>query len=245
MTAEITETRSRAPLANSTLADTQCLIRENNMERFTVKVNMVTPAIISTLTLDGLLGAILFDELQDIDKAHAAIPLRCRDGLYHASAALAVGSIAVGKHGFIAGLRATHDLDPELIRKGKNGQPHRHMGLTRRSDFGNVMNGYPTIAAESIQWHAEGDPEEALELLQEVEFIGKRRTAGFGQVRGWQLIESDLDGVVDKDGQPLRPVPLNMWHGDTNALRADAAWRPAYWLPQHRAICAVPKGVAL
>ena len=217
------------------------------MERFTLKVEMVTPAIISTLTLDGLLGAILFDELQDVDQAHAAIPLRCRDGLYHASVALPVSIIERGKHGFIAGLRATHDLDPALIKQGKNGQPHRHLGLTRRSDFGNVMNGYQTLAAEAVQWHAEGDPDQVLALLQEVEFIGKRRTAGFGQVQvgSWQLIESDLDGITDATGQPLRPVPLTMWHGDANVLRADAAWRPAYWLPQHRAICAVPKGAAL
>jgi hypothetical protein len=215
------------------------------MERFTITVGLVTPAIISTLTLDGLLGAILFDDLQDVAQAHAAIPLRCSSGLYHASVALAVGPVETGKHGFIAGLRATHDLDPSLIKQGKNGQPHRHIGLTRRSDFGNVMNGYQTITALALQWHAEGDPEQVLELLQEVEFIGKKRTAGFGQVRSWQLQESALDGITDATGQPLRPVPLPLWHGDANALRADAAWRPAYWLPQHRAICAVPKGIAL
>lgn len=213
------------------------------MERFTITADLVTPAIISTLTLDGLLGAILFDELQDVDKAHAAIPLRCSDGLYHASVAHTVGAVEFGKHGFIAGLRATHDLDIDLIKQGKNGQPHRHLGLTRRSDFGNVMNGYPTVVAEALQWHAEGDAEQVLELLQEVEFIGKKRTAGFGQVRGWQLMESNLDGITDAAGQPLRPVPLERWQGDQNALRADAAWRPAYWLPQHRAICAVPKGM--
>ena len=213
------------------------------MERFTIRADMVTPAIISTLTLDGLLGAILFDELQDVDKAHTAIPLRCSDGLYHASVAHPVGAIVFGKHGLIAGLRATHDLDPSLIKQGKAGQLHRPIRLQRRRDFGNVMNGYQTVVAQAIEWHAEGDAEQVLDLLQEVEFIGKKRTAGFGQVRAWQLIESDLDGISDATGQPLRPVPLDRWQGDPNAIRADAAWRPAYWLPQHRAICAVPKGM--
>ena len=212
------------------------------MERFTIKAELVTPAIISTLTLDGLLGAILFDEMQDVNQAHAAIPLRCSDRLYHASVAILVGNVEIGKHGLIAGLRATHDLDLALIKQGKGGQPHRHIGLTRRSDFGNVMNGYQTIVAQMIAWHAEGDAEHVLELLEDVEFIGKKRTAGFGQVRGWELVESDLDGITDATGQPLRPVPLEMWHGNPDAIRADAAWRPAYWMPQHRAICAVPKG---
>lgn len=215
------------------------------MERFTIRAEMVTPAIVSTLTLDGLLGAVLFDELQDVDAAHAAIPLRCSDGLYHASMALAVGKVEPGKHGFIAGLRATHDLDLSLIRQGAGGQPHRRIGLTRRGDFGNVMNGYQTVFAQAIQWHAEGDADQVLELLQEIEFIGKKRTTGFGQVRDWQLMESELNGITDTAGQPLRPVPLTMWQGDPNAMRADAAWRPAYWLPQHRAICAVPKGMTV
>lgn len=213
------------------------------MERFTIEADLLSPVIINMLTLDGLLGAVLFDELQDVDKAHAAIPLRCTDGLYHASAAQAVGLIESGKHALIAGLRATHDLDLSLIKQTKDGQPHRRMGLTRRSDFGNVMNGYQTLVAESLQWHAEGDAEQVLALLQDIEFIGKKRTAGFGQVRGWRLAESELDGIADAQGQPLRPVPLTMWQGDPDAIRADAAWRPAYWVPQHRALCAVPKGI--
>ena len=48
--------------------------------------------------------------------------------------------------------------------------------------------------------------------------------------------------LVNGQALPLRPVPLEMWHGNPDAIRADAAWRPAYWMPQHRAICAVPKG---
>ena len=214
------------------------------MERFTIKADMVSPAIISTLTLDGLLGAVLFDDLQNVEEAHAAIPLRCSDGLYHASQAQPVGSPQHGKHTLIAGLRATHDLDLDLIKLGKGGKPHSTLGLARRKEFGNVMNGYQTIMAESMQWHAEGDAEQVLALLQSVEFIGKKRTAGFGQVRGWRLVESALDGITDHDGQPLRPVPLPLWTGRPNVIRADAAWRPAYWLPQHRAVCAVPKGVA-
>ncbi len=213
------------------------------MERFTIEADLLSPVIINTLTLDGLLGAVLFDELQDVDKAHAAIPLRCTDGLYHASVAQAVGLIERGKHALIAGLRATHDLDLNLIKQTKSGQPHRQLGLKRRGDFGNVMNGYQTLVAQSLQWHAEGDAEQVLELLQDIEFIGKKRTTGFGQVRGWRLAESELDGIADAQGQPLRPVPLAMWQGDPNAIRADAAWRPAYWVPQHRALCAVPKGI--
>jgi len=140
----------------------------SGMDKFTIRATVVTPAIIGTLTLDGLLGAILFEELQDIDKAHEAIPIQCRDGLYRAGVAQFVGPVESGKHGFIAGLRATHDLDLDLIKQGKDGGPHRHICMTRQSDFGNVINGYMPIVAKGIEWHAEGDAEEVLELLQNV-----------------------------------------------------------------------------
>ncbi|MGI9135410.1 MAG: hypothetical protein ACR2I0_15950 [Rhodoferax sp.] len=210
------------------------------MQRFSVEVDLCVPAILGTVTLDGLLGAVLFDDLQDIDKAHAAIPLRCSDGLYHASAVQLVGPTQTTSHWFIAGLRAIHDLDLNLVKHGKDGQPHRRLGLSRRSEFGNVMNGYRTVMATSLRWYAEGDPQGVLDLLQGIEFVGKKRTAGFGQVHRWRLTESQFDGVMDAQGQPLRPVPLTMWGGDANAIRADVAWRPAYWLTQHRALCAVP-----
>ena len=100
------------------------------MERFTIRADLVTPAIISTLTLDRFLGAILFDDLQDVDRARAAIPLQCQNGLFHASMSLLAGATEVGTHCLIAGRRATQDLDLELIKLGMDGGPHRHLGPT-------------------------------------------------------------------------------------------------------------------
>jgi hypothetical protein len=51
-------------------------------DRFRISAVMATPVIITSYaTLDGLLGAMLFDQLQDVDAAHAAIPIRTTDGL--------------------------------------------------------------------------------------------------------------------------------------------------------------------
>lgn len=216
------------------------LRRRTQIDRFTIRAELKTPIILSPLTLDGLLGAILFNQTQDVDKAHAAIPIRCTDGLFHASVAMLQDVFCANKHSLIAGLRATHDLDLQLIKQSKSGQPHRTIGLQRRREFGNVMSTYQATAAGSIQWHAEGDAEHVLSLLEDVDFIGKKRSAGFGQVHHWQLLESDLDGIVGPDSYPLRPVPLDQWSGATDAVKADAAWKPAYWLPAHRAICVVP-----
>jgi len=59
------------------------------------------------MTLDGILGAVLFDQLQDVDAAHAAIPIKQTEGLFHASAII-VEPIDKGRTAFIAGLYPTH-----------------------------------------------------------------------------------------------------------------------------------------
>lgn len=210
-------------------------------ERFRISAVMVTPVIFTAhATLDGLIGALLFERLQDVDVAHAAIPLRSTDGLFHASAARLISVASSRKLGFVAGLRASHDIDIALVQRNASGDPHKALGLTRRGDFGNVANAYTAHAAEVVEWTAEGDGDRVIELLQRVPFIGKRRNAGFGEVLNWHIEQADDDGVVSRDGLVLRPVPVEVLGAGRSEVVCDAAWRPAYWNPRHRAACYVP-----
>jgi hypothetical protein len=106
------------------------------------------------------------------------------------------------------------------------------------------MNSYKSHAASTISWYAQGDAGEVERMLQGVAFIGKRRASGFGQVSGMRIEPDELNGVTGYFGEPLRPVPVDIFleafGGDASSLRADAAWRPAYWNPDNRAICHVP-----
>jgi len=212
------------------------------MRRFRVTAHMNSPIIFGGgyATLDGLLGALLFDQLDDVDAAHAAIPLANTDGLFHASAAF-YEPVEVGKTTFVASLRAQHDLDADLLRKNKTGTAtHRAISTKRERDFGNVFNTYRRVTTPKIDWYAEGDQAAVLRLLQDARFIGKRRASGFGEVERWTIEEDELDGITGHLDEPLRPVPVELFKGDQSAIKADAAWRPAYWNPAHRAICFVP-----
>ena len=194
------------------------------------------------LTLDALLAAVLFERSGDVDAAHEAVPLARSGGLFHASAAILEpwDSRPVS---FVANLRAGHALDPDLLKR-ERGKVHRKIGRSRRQDFGAVMNRYAAVAAPEAVWYAEGDAEAAERLLEGVDFIGKRRASGFGEVSRWSFEESELDGVTGPFGEPLRPVPAEMFAGDTSALKVEAAWRPAYWSPENRAVCYAPESVA-
>ena len=86
----------------------------------------------------------------------------------------------------------------------------------------------------------EGDADRIRSLLEPVQFIGKRRASGFGQVAAWDFEPDELDGIEGLFGEPLRPVPQDMFAGDRSMPVVDAAWRPACWCVEHRAPCFVP-----
>jgi hypothetical protein len=96
------------------------------------------------------------------------------------------------------------------------------------------------VLVESLKWYVEGDSEEILKLINPISFIGKRRASGFGEVDHWSIDSSELDGLIGFLNEPLRPTPVEMFTGDEGSLKVDAAWRPAYWHPDNRAICYAP-----
>lgn len=192
------------------------------------------------MTFDALLAGILFDQIGDVEQAHANVPVRVTEGLFHASAAI-FEPIDQTRTSFVANLRADHSIDPDLIFKNKNGGIYKKMGRTRRRDFGAVMNNYDTLTTHKITWYVDGDPERIEQLIRDVAFIGKRRASGFGEVAAWEVEEGELDGLLGYVGEPLRPIPTELFEGDTSCLKVDAAWRPAYWHPMNRSICYAPE----
>ena len=211
-----------------------------------ITATLRTPIILQGyMTFDALLGALLFERLQDVDKAHAAIPIQCDDSLFHASAAQ-LEIIDRGGLAIAANLRAQHDLNPDHIKKSKDGERlHRSLGLKRRRQFGAVLNKYKTATTSSISWDVVGDAEQIEDLLGGAFFIGKKRTAGFGEVINWSVIESNAsNGLIGLNGEPLRPIPVDRFEGDKSFPIIDAAWKPAYWNPENRAACYAPEPVS-
>ena len=210
------------------------------MDRFSVTAHLSSPFVTGGgyMTFDALLASLLFDALQDINAAHAAVPIKMTEGLAHASGAI-YEPIDVGKIAFVAQLRAGHSLNPDLIKKNKTGALHRNVNDTA---FCNVLNGYALVTAPFVTWYGEGDIDRITQLVRGVEFIGKRRASGFGRVSRWEVTEAELDGIVGYADEPLRPVPVSMFNGDGGVI-VDAAWQLPYWSPRNRAACYVPGGI--
>jgi hypothetical protein len=124
-----------------------------------------------------------------------------------------------------ASLHARHDLDPDLLRRGRGGVLPR-IGEKRRREYGNVQNPAEGFAATAIWWFAEGDPEAVNGLLRAIHRVGKKHTAGYGEV-GQREVEpvDSVDGVLDRERYPLRPIPAEIYNGKADAVVTDAAWR--------------------
>jgi hypothetical protein len=190
------------------------------------------------MTLDGILGAVLFDQVQDVDLAHKSIPVRCVDGLFYASSAFGE-PIEKGRRAFIAGLYADHSIDPDLLLKNRKGDIHRKFD----SSLTNVMNTYRVLTVPALTWLVEGDADKIERLLNQVEFIGKRRASGHGQVTTWSIEQTDEDCLVGYLGEPLRPIPVEMFTGDKSRPVVDCAWQPAYWDLNNRSACYSPEAL--
>ena len=168
------------------------------MEKLTITAHMKTPFITGGgyMTFDALLAGILFDQLQDVEAAHSSVPVKCTDGLFHASAAM-YEPLDQSRVAFVANMRAEHSLDADLFPRKKNGASYRKVGRLRRGNFGAVMNSYDSVQVESLEWHVEGDNEEIFKLINPISFIGKRRASGFGEVDRWSIEPSEL---TESDG---------------------------------------------
>lgn len=214
-------------------------------EKLRITAELKTPIIMrGFLTFDALMGALLFEKYEDVEKAHAEIPIRCEEGLFHASAAQ-VGDFERGSVSFIASLRADHDINPDHLLKNTAGTGmHRRMKRTKREAYGNVKNDYRTIASQTVFWDVEGDYAKIGELLENAMFIGKKRTAGYGEIANWQFDDGLNDGLLSSDKTPLRPIPVHLYQGDKTLPIVDAAWKPAYWNPENRAACYAPEAIA-
>jgi hypothetical protein len=203
------------------------------------------------LTLDALLMAQLATgDVSNLLKIDAQ--------LYYASAAFLVDPYEEKqKASFVASLRPEHHPElRELIAPNThtpNAPPllHTHrvrgkvndvaIGRARRSEAGNILNQYTAHPAAAIEWYATGHPEQVLRVVKDIAFIGKRRSAGYGEIGTWQVIAGTLDGLTDDFGEPLRPVPVERWPNSTALIPSEAAWCAPYWDIRNRTKCYTPE----
>lgn len=100
------------------------------------------------------------------------------------------------------------------------------------------------LVDDQIEWWAIGDAREVEALLVGwIGYLGRKRGVGLGKVAHWHVEECAPwgDGFpCVRDGQPMRPLPVD-WPGlAPDVERAYGCLAPPYWRRSEEQECAVP-----
>lgn len=204
------------------------------MNPFILRAQLRSPIIRrGHVTLDALLMATLArGDVSDL--------LLCDRDLYMASSGFCVEAVATQKASFVASMRPEHSPHWLDLLQSNTKDGDLRIGPSRQRDAGNILNSYSAIVASAIEWYATGHAEAVLAVMQQVRFIGKKRSAGYGEVSRWEVQDGQLDGLVGYAGEPLRPVPIDRWTEGGDWIPIEAAWRAPYWDVRNRDRCFVP-----
>lgn len=217
------------------------------MEPFEITVELMSPVVLGKdtfWTLDavcyGILSEMAAAGLTGIDPV-SGIPIECDNGLFLASMAFfrsdvrsdftKIGSIRVVKDM----QDASSFIDPRRKRMSKV--------VTTRGDQKAHLSRYVEIAARSVSWIADGDPDKVSALLRNAGAIGALTKDGYGRI-GEISIDTDPDLDPVANGQtPIRPIPADhpaATRLDPSWPKIEDTWRPPYFDRTRAAVCFVP-----
>lgn len=216
-------------------------------QSFVLRFELATSIITGErLNLDGLLAAVNFERMADVEAAHRAIPLDQRDGVWCGSSALLEGPAPVREVMIGQSMRPAIDPSPHLF-KALRGTRYPSIQVAR-GPYRNKMTSYRAYDAKAVWFVGRGHLDRVYDMVETLPAIGTKRSHGFGEVRRVDVAEIACRdaGLIIADGSPARPIPLSCWSAWGGAP-ADLGYersKPPYWsgafelcaLPRHRVL---------
>lgn len=177
---------------------------------FAVEFDLVSPVIMDRgIGLAGLLAQLLADQGNSDPLTH--LPLANVDGIHAGSDLFVLGSSLNYHIAYVRSLRPTamaHDL---ALRDGRRGLPRDQ--ITLRDDLKNLLDSREATSAPTLVAFGAGNLDRVALLLAEVKQLGAKRGGGYGRVESIRVMPLDHPhaGFADRDGNPLRAVPVEVW----------------------------------
>lgn len=109
-----------------------------------------------------------------------------------------------------------------------------------------VPYNFTLLQDNAIEWWGMGDAEMIRRLLFDVHSVGKFRGSGKGRVREWCIKTCEPWGEgfpVLRDGEPMRPLPLDYPGLRDGAFVAYRTLRPPYHMRMLEQPCAIPRAI--
>jgi hypothetical protein len=95
-----------------------------------------------------------------------------------------------------------------------NGRSQRRLDqITLRDERKNLLDTRRATSANTVVAFGCGDIARIRSFLSDVSSIGAKRSSGYGTVNAVRVTEIDHPhaGIADREGYPLRPVPVETW----------------------------------
>lgn len=230
---------------------------------FSVTMTLKTPIILtagSWLTLDALLGAQIYARTQSAEQAHSEIPLArtaCQDDgqlsqIWHGSAVFLSQINAPGTASFkrSVDMRELYSAPFVVMGGGRNAhKPAKNQQIDQvRDKHAAMVSHYQTLTTDDVRWFGCGDLAAVRDLLEDVNFVGKKHRQGYGEVASCVVDEIEEDWSIARTYRGklrvMRPISVDAWVSlrqghPSDPMVALAASEPPYFnAPKRR--CMVP-----
>ena len=218
---------------------------------FRVALHMRMPAIIQgELPLESLLASCVHERHGAMrDEALTLVPIDSIDTpdgkIWMASSVMFDGKVRSSTHTFVRGRHFT-----EIGNDFYDGNPRARIDQwaveQSKGDFIRLMNPYTQVEVDRMVWYATGDMHACEQLMKDhVQWIGKRRGSGMGEVSGVTVTPWHGSPVLDSNGMVRRPIAIRRLRHLSGAMDStkqrvlQTVDLHPFWLHEPE-LCAVP-----
>jgi hypothetical protein len=164
---------------------------------------------IGGIGLAGLLARIIAD-LGNPDPL-PYVPLAGVDGVFAGSDLFILGPALAYHVAYVRSLRPTAMTNDLALRDSRRGQPLDQ--ITLRDERKNLLDTRSATSATTLVAFGNGDVDHVKRLLTGIASIGAKRSSCYGEIAALRVstIDHPHAGFADRHGNPLRPVPVDVW----------------------------------
>jgi hypothetical protein len=176
---------------------------------FVVEFDIATPVIMDRgIGLPGLLAWVIATQGTSDPLAH--LPLLSIDDIFAGSDLFALGDAIDFHVPYVRSLRPMA-MPHDLALSDRRGRPMDQ--ITLRDERKNLLDFRKAASTPTLVAFGQGNLDVVRSLVSGLQNIGAKRSSGYGAISSVRVtaISQPHAGFADRDGNPMRPVPVAIW----------------------------------